>query len=68
MNDIHPSVIIEGDVKIGSGLPLVMGLSYVFLGACINVVDNFGVAEMIGAQIIGAIFMIPLSFLAKKIK
>lgn len=55
------------EVRIGSGLPLVMGISYVFLGACINVVENFGVAEMVGAQIIGALFMIPLSFLIKKL-
>lgn len=55
------------NVQIGSGLPLVMGISYVFLGACINVVENFGIAEMIGAQIIGAIFMVPLSFLVKKL-
>lgn len=55
-------------IKIGSGLPLMMGMNYVFLGVCISVAGHYGLATMFGGLIIASIFGVFMGFYVKKVK
>jgi uracil-xanthine permease len=57
-----------GGYKIGSRLPAMMGMSYVFLGACLSVTAKYGLATMFGAQLVGAIVAFFLGIGSAKIK
>jgi NCS2 family nucleobase:cation symporter-2 len=39
---------------VGGGLPIVMGTSFAFLGAMLNIGNQFGIAAVFGAGLIGA--------------
>jgi len=51
--------------KIGSGLPIVMGVSFTFVTALCTVAANYGYPGVIGAVIVGGIFEGTLGLLAK---
>ena len=57
-----------GGYKIGSRLPVMMGMSYVFLGAVLSVASKYGLAVLFGAQIAGAAITIFIGMSAKKIR
>lgn len=57
-----------GGYKIGSRLPVMMGMNYVFLGACLSVAGQYGLPALFGAQIVGALAMIIFGIGAKKIR
>lgn len=52
---------------IGSGLPVVMGVSFSYIPAMVGIVTSFDIATVFGAQLIGAIFALFLGFLIKYI-
>lgn len=43
-----------GYIQTGSGLPVMMGLTYTFLPICISVSIQYGLVALFGAQLIGA--------------
>ncbi|MEE1211609.1 MAG: nucleobase:cation symporter-2 family protein [Treponema sp.] len=51
--------------KIGSGLPIVMGISFTFLNTAIFIGSNYGLETVIGCVIIGGIFEGVLGLFAK---
>ena len=51
--------------KIGSGLPIVMGISFTFLNTAIFIGSNYGLEAVIGCVIIGGIFEGVLGLFAK---
>lgn len=51
--------------KIGSRLPIVMGVSFTFVTVLSTVADNYGYPAVIGAVLIGGIFEGTLGLLAK---
>lgn len=51
--------------KIGSGLPIVMGVSFTFVTVLCTVAANYGYPAVIGAVVIGGIFEGTLGLLAK---
>ena len=51
--------------KIGSGLPIVMGVSFTFVTVLCTVAANYGYPAVIGAVIVGGIFEGTLGLLAK---
>lgn len=51
--------------KIGSGLPIVMGVSFTFVTVLCTVVVNYGYPAVMGAVLIGGIFEGTLGLLAK---
>ncbi|MEF9946452.1 MAG: solute carrier family 23 protein [Lachnospiraceae bacterium] len=57
-----------GKIQIGSGLPVMMGLTYTFLPICISVSVQYGLAVLFGAQLIGAIISIFIGLLLPKIR
>ncbi|MDO5732720.1 MAG: solute carrier family 23 protein [Eubacteriales bacterium] len=57
-----------GKLLIGSGLPLMVGSGFAFIGVLTSVAHNFGVAAMFGAQLCAAIAGICFGFLYKYIR
>lgn len=55
-----------GGIQIGSGLPCMMGLTYVFLPACLSIAGSSGVAYIFGAQIAAGVVAISYGALLKK--
>lgn len=55
-----------GKLRIGSGLPCMMGLTYVFLPACLSIAGSRGVGYIFGAQIAAGIIAISYGTLLKK--
>lgn len=51
--------------KIGSGLPIVMGVSFTFVTVLSTVAANFGYPAVIGAVLVGGIFEGTIGLLAK---
>lgn len=56
-----------GKIRIGSGLPCMMGLTYVFLPACLSIAGAKGVAYIFGAQILAGVVAISYGSLLKKL-
>ena len=57
-----------GGFQFGSGLPVMMGLTYTFLPICISVSVNYGLGVLFGAQLIGGIASIAIGFALPKIR
>lgn len=57
-----------GLIKIGSGLPVMMGLTYTFLPICISVSIQYGLAALFGAQLIGGIVSIFIGLALPKVR
>lgn len=57
-----------GLIKIGSGLPVMMGLTYTFLPICISVSIQYGLAALFGAQLIGGIASIFIGLALPKVR
>lgn len=53
---------------IGSGLPIIMGVSFAYVPSMQGIAESYGVAAIFGAQIIGGIVAIVMGFLVKKIR
>ncbi len=51
--------------KVGSGLPIVMGVSFTFVTVLCTVASNYGYPSVMGAVLIGGIFEGTLGLLAK---
>lgn len=61
------TVKIFKGVRTGSGLPIVMGMNYVFLGVYLSASSGFGMNALMGAIVVGGIFMVFLGFFIQKI-
>lgn len=57
-----------GNLQFGSGLPVMMGLTYTFLPICISVSVNYGLGVLFGAQLIGGLLSIAIGFALPKIR
>lgn len=57
-----------GRMQIGSGLPVMMGLTYTFWPISISVSVKYGLAVLFGAQLIGAILSILIGLVLPKIR
>ncbi len=59
---------IGGKIRIGSGLPIVMGVSFAFVGVGGSVAAEYGMAAVAGAAIVGALLEVFAGFTYKYIK
>lgn len=64
---LYPIPLFKG-YKIGSRLPVMMGMGYIFLGASLSVAGEYGLATLFGAQLIAAVIAIFLGVGSKKIR
>lgn len=60
--------ILCAKVYIGSGLPLMVGSGFAFIGVLTSIASNYGIAEMFAAQLVAAIAGIFFAYLYKYIK
>ena len=54
--------------KIGSGLPVIMGVSFAYLPSMQAIAGNFDIATILGAQLIGGIVAIIVGIFIKQIR
>ncbi len=66
MLQLYPIKI--GSYRIGSGLPIVMGVSFAFVGVGVNAAATFGMPAVVGAAMVGALLEIFIGFTYRYIK
>lgn len=64
---LYPLPLFRG-YKVGSRLPVMMGMGYVYLGASLSVAGTYGLATLFGAQLVAAVIAIFFGVLSKKIR
>lgn len=66
MIQLYPIKI--GSYRIGSGLPIVMGVSFAFVGVGVSAAAEFGMPAVVGAAMIGTLLEIFVGFTYRYIK
>ena len=61
-------VIQKGTVSIGSGLPVIMGISFAYVPTMQAIAGDFDVATILGAQIIGGVIAVLVGIFIKQIR
>ena len=61
---------IGGKAKfaIGSGLPVIMGVSFAYVPSMQAIAESYGIAAIMGAEIVGGIVAVVMGLLVKKIR
>ena len=54
--------------RIGSGLPMIMGVSFAYVPSMQAIADGYGIDTIMGAQIAGGIVAVIMGILVKKIR
>ena len=57
-----------GKVSIGSGLPVIMGISYAYVPTMQAIAGTFDIATILGAQIVGGIVAVIVGIFIKQIR
>ena len=60
-------VIKKGSVSIGSGLPVIMGISFAYVPTMQAIAGDYDVATILGAQIIGGVVAVLVGIFIKQI-
>ncbi|OOB76980.1 MAG: uracil permease [Epulopiscium sp. Nuni2H_MBin003] len=55
-------------LQLGSGLPVIIGVSFFYLSSMQSIVSDFGIAGILGAQFIGGIIAIIVGLMVSKIR
>lgn len=53
---------------IGSGLPMIMGVSFAYVPSMQAIAENYGIAAILGAEIVGGIVAVFMGVLVKQIR
>ena len=53
---------------IGSGLPMIMGVSFAYVPSMQAIAEGYGVSTILGAQIVGGVVAVGMGLLVKKIR
>ena len=61
-------IMLGKNLQFGSGLPVMMGLTYTFLPICISVSVNYGLGVLFGAQLVGGLISIAIGMALPKIR
>lgn len=61
-------LIKNGPISIGSGLPVIMGISFAYVPTMQAIAGDFDVATILGAQIVGGIVAIIVGIFIKQIR
>ncbi|MEG0368390.1 MAG: solute carrier family 23 protein, partial [Hungatella sp.] len=60
--------IKTGGFQLGSGLPIIMGISFAYVPSMQAIAENFDISTILGAQIVGGIIAILVGIMVKKIR
>lgn len=58
----------RGKLAIGSGLPVIMGVSFAYVPSMQAIAEGYGVATILGAQVVGGVVAIVMGALVKQIR
>lgn len=58
----------RGKLAIGSGLPVIMGVSFAYVPSMQAIAEGYGVATILGAQVVGGVVAIVMGLLVKQIR
>ena len=58
----------KGGFAIGSGLPMIMGVSFAYVPSMQAIAEGYGVAAIFGAQIVGGIVALVMGLLVRQIR
>lgn len=58
----------KGGFAIGSGLPIIMGVSFAYVPSMQAIAQGHGIATILGAQIVGGAVAVLMGFFVKKIR
>lgn len=58
----------RGELAIGSGLPVIMGVSFAYVPSMQAIAEGYGVATILGAQVVGGVVAIVMGLLVKQIR
>lgn len=58
----------KGKFRIGSGLPVIMGISFAYVPTMQAIAGDFGVGTILGAQIVGGVIAILVGIFIKQIR
>lgn len=58
----------KGSIRIGSGLPVIMGISFAYVPTMQAIAGEFGVGTILGAQIVGGIVAVFVGIFIKQIR
>lgn len=58
----------KGRLRIGSGLPVIMGISFAYVPTMQAIAGDFGVGTILGAQIVGGVIAILVGIFIKQIR
>ena len=53
---------------IGSGLPMIMGVSFAYVPSMQAIAEDYGISTILGAQIVGGVVAVIMGLLVKKIR
>ena len=58
----------KGRYALGSGLPVIMGISFAYVPTMSAIAESYGISAILGAQIVGGFIALIMGFLVKKIR
>ena len=58
----------QGSLRLGSGLPVIMGVSFAYLASMQAIAGEFNIATILGAQLFGGIISIIIGLFIEKIR
>lgn len=61
-------LFVTGAFKMGSGLPMIMGISFAYVPTLQAIAGDFNVATILGAQIVGGIIAVIVGIFIKQIR
>lgn len=60
--------IKSGTFQLGSGLPVIMGISFAYVPSMKAIAENFNIATILGAQVVGGMVAVIVGIMIKKIR
>lgn len=58
----------KGGLRLGSGLPVIMGVSFAYVASMQAIATDFGIAAIFGAQVVGGIIAVVIGFFIDRIR
>ena len=58
----------KGGFTLGSGLPMIMGVSFAYVPSMQAIAEGYGISTILGAQIVGGVVAFIMGILVKKIR
>ena len=58
----------KGGFTLGSGLPMIMGVSFAYVPSMQAIAEGYGISTILGAQIVGGIVAFIMGILVRKIR